>query len=515
MDQSKTTGRVNIPVRVGFTRVVIDRTGVHPISRRWIGQEVQMTQFLSPARQRFSSGERTRLASSRLTDLDRLPWGQATIRQVIDAPLDRSEQTMLKLTLSGLLILVLGQKLAFPPVIELGFYSTFGLVAFLLIRNFAMIDPVRLIGYVLVMATCVLVTLLSPLHPSFSVEAVVFLVIIHMPFTLVVQVRRTFYLKLIRYFQWMGVVVATLVYIQWAQQLVGMRMISLEDIIPTNFLYPGYNYIQKIDYYSQYYKPNGFLMLETSHTSQLLAIVTLIELCLFRRVFMIGYLFIAQLITFGGTGMLLTVVTLPFVFRYVSLRLVIAGIVVAPLALFVAAHTGVLDNAIGRTAEFDKPNTSGNGRFVSHFVIAAKNASVDADHALFGIGAGRVSPFVTDKTTVFLPISKLVVEYGIPAALLFIVWISYCFFTAGAPMVITWPVFVLFNLIGGTLLIPINTYYCLFLTGMFVPNRAVGVVRSRLFRRDRLPRVAVRSRAKPRDRTLNHSRTEAAGAQTV
>ncbi|WP_132898362.1 hypothetical protein [Sphingomonas sp. PP-CC-3A-396] len=428
--------------------------------------------------------------SAELTALDCKPWGKATIREVIDAPLHGGERGMLRLTVAGLLVLILGQKLAFPPTIELSFYTSFALAIVLLLWRKGAIDPARMLGYVASMAVCILVTVTSPLHPAFSITAIMYLVIIHMPFMLVVPVRRTFYLKLLRIFMMIGMVVATLVYVQWAQQLVGMRMINLEDYIPKPFLYVGYNYIQKLDYFSQYYKPNAFLMLETSHTSQTLAIATLIELCLFRRMLIVAYMLIAQLVTFGGTGMLLIVVTIPFVLRYLSLRLVLTGMIIFPIALIVAAQVGVLDNALGRSAEFDKPGTSGNGRFVNHFVIAAKSASLDADHALFGIGAGQVSPFVNDSTTVFLPLSKLTVEYGLPAALLFFAWMTYCFFTAGVPMVVTWPLLILFNLIGGTLLIPINTYYCLFLTAMFVPNRATAFTQARLFRRDRLPRIA-------------------------
>lgn len=447
-----------------------------------------MIQCRSAVRERTPNAGSTG-SSIELTDLDRKSWGKATIREVIDAPLYGDERTMLRLTATGLVVLILGQKLAFPATIELSFYTSFALAILLLIWRKGRIDPARMLGYVASMTVCILVTVTSPLHPAFSISAILYLIIIHMPFMLVVPVRRTFYLKLLRIFMIVGMIVATLVYVQWAQQLVGMRMISLEDYVPKPFLYVGYNYIQKINYFSQYYKPNAFLMLETSHTSQTLAIATLIELCLFRRLFVVAYMLIAQIITFGGTGMLLIVVTIPFVLRYLSLRLVMAGVVVLPLALLVAAQAGVLDNALGRSAEFDKPGTSGNGRFVNHFVIAAKSASVDADHALFGIGAGQISPFVNDKTTVFLPLSKLTVEYGLPAALLFFAWITYCFFTAGVPLVVTWPLLILFNLIGGTLLIPINTYYCLFLTAMFVPNRVASSSQARLFRRDRILRI--------------------------
>lgn len=451
-----------------------------------------MTQFLSPSRHDLPGGG---TGESELTDLDRMPWGQATMRQIIDAPLGRGERVLLRMGCAALAILILTQKIAFPPIIEFGFYSTYALVMMVVVRSIGIIDPVRLIGYVVVMTTCVLVTLLSPLHPNFSVNAVVFLVIMHLPFIVVVNVRRTFYLKLIRCLQWIGIIVATFVYLQWLQQIVGMKMISIEDIVPKEFLFPGYNYIQKVNYFSQYYKPNGFVMLETSHTSQLLAITVIIELCLFRRLSTLAYLFIAQLSTLGGTGMIMTLAALPFVLRYVGVKLVIAGFVILPLALAMAAHTGLLDNAIGRSSEFGKPNTSGNGRFVAHFVVAAKSASVDADHALFGIGAGNVSPFVNDTTTVFLPLTKLSIEYGIPAALLFTVWLAYCLFTSGVPLIVTWPVFVLFNMIGGALLIPINTYYGLLLTSLFVPNRAVAMIRSRRLGRDRLPRFAIRDRA--------------------
>lgn len=451
-----------------------------------------MPQFLSPSRRDSPRGGWT--GSSELTDLDRMPWGQATMRQIIDAPLGSGERLLLRLACAALAFLILSQKIAFPMIIEVGFYSTYALVMVLVVRNVGVIDPVRMIGYVAVMTTCVLVTLLSPLHPSFSVNAVVFLVFIHLPFIIVVNVRRTFYLKMIRCLQWIGIIVATFVYLQWLQQFAGMKMLSLEDFVPGGFIFPGFNYIQKIDYFSKYYKPNGFFMMETSNASQLLAITVVVELCLFRRISTLAYLFIAQLATLGGTGMVMTLAALPFVLRYVGIKLVVAGIVVLPLALGMAAYTGVLDNAINRSSEFSKPNTSGNGRFVNHFVVAAKSASVDSDHALFGIGAGNVSPFHTDLTTVFLPLTKLSIEYGIPAALLFTAWMTYCLFTAGVPLIITWPVFMLFNMLGGALLIPVNTYYGLLLSSLFVPNRAVGMIRSGRLRRDCPPRSAVRDR---------------------
>jgi hypothetical protein len=402
-------------------------------------------------------------------------WGYYRAGDVTLDKLTANERYFVTVASITFALLIFTQKIAPVLNIELGTYFVLPFSIWALASGNATVSPVRLLGYLALGVIAIILTFASHAYGTFSITALMYLVVLHLPFTIVANVRRIVYLKLLKNFQICAIIIASMVFFQWAQQAVGMKMASMEDYVPHAILFDSYNYIQKIDYFSRWYKPNAFFMLETSHTSQLLAIALVVELCILRRLQIVLYLAVGLVMSFGGTGTIMVILTAPFILRYLSSRTLMAGAVAAPIALLIGAKLGFIDNAVGRSQEFSHSGTSGSGRFIAPFQIMRDQLVGMHETVFWGIGPGNMSPYQLQHTDMMNPLSKLVVEYGVPFAILWLVWFHSCVFASRVPFVIAFVTLIQFDLTGGGLLVPIQTYYCLFLCAMFIPAQPTKV----------------------------------------
>ena len=403
----------------------------------------------------------------------RARWGTASVAEIKNTVLAATEKSILSKTVIALGLLIFAQKLAVPPNIELGFFVIALLVAWLFIKGYAAIAAGRCITYCGICALMLLANAFSPLHNRISVNSLLFLLTVHIPFVFTVRISRAGYLRLLLWFQIFCLVIATAVYLQWLQQFLHMPMLDMDSYLPAPVIFEHYNYVQKVNFSSPWYKPNGFFMLEASFASQLLAMSVLVEIALFRRPLRILYVLAAQLATFGGTGMFVLGVGMIGVMFYLKPKSVLALLLAVPIALGAAYQLGVVKNATGRAAEVFQPGTSGHGRFAAPGQIALDTVKSSTAAAYLGLGAGVVSPYQTHETDTLNPIAKLVIEYGIPIALLFIIWFHSILLTSGVPFIVTLAVILQYDLTGGGLMIPLQTYYCLLLSALFIPFAAL------------------------------------------
>lgn len=354
------------------------------------------------------------------------------------------------------------QKLALPGNVELTLPVIAAAVAFLVVAGRVRLSLPRLFAFALLAAAIALSQVLAADERDASLPAIAVALALYALFLFVVPLEAGQRMLLLRRFQAMALVVAGLVALQWTFQLAGRPMPSLETVVPEPMLYQSYNYIQPIAWRSVYMKPNGLVMLEASHASQLLAMATVIEVCLFRRWWRVAALVVAQLATFGGTGFVLLLVSLPLFPFHLRGR---AATALAALALVVAVgarFTPVWHNFAARSGEVGGEDvSSGNGRFVEPYVFMADRLAADGRTLVSGIGPGN-GKYDRDRTAklVMNPLVKAVVEYGLPTGVVWMVFIHGCVLRGAMPFVVVYMTLVQYDFLNGSLLVPLNLLYC-------------------------------------------------------
>jgi hypothetical protein len=314
-------------------------------------------------------------------------------------------------------------------------------------------------------------------NPNYSVMSLLLLIIISTFYVFRVHLDWEHYLKWLANFQLIAVAAAALLFFNWATQFAGLGLIDLNSMIPRKLLYLHYNYIQPIHWGSPWMKPNAVFFLETSHISQFIAMALVIELTCFFRMRYLVFLGAALLSSFGGTGMLTFALTVPFLLGRVPRGLILAGILVLPIAYMGASAIGLTSNIESRVGEFGSRGTSGEMRF-SRPAEAVVDAMFGDEADLFiGKGAGSMPKGQSSKGANFAwaPYAKVFVEYGIVAFIFWALLILTAMFGHGAPFAISWVVFLQYQFMNGSLNVPLHTIYAMLLAGgVVVTARAVS-----------------------------------------
>jgi hypothetical protein len=373
---------------------------------------------------------------------------------------------------TALWLSVLTQKVAIINNIELPLFIALGCIAYLLSRGLARIDLIRAICFLGLMSL-IIVTQVAPLagfRSTVSYNAILLAAVMYSMFIFTVPLDQGAVRTLMEKFQTIGLFIAGLVFLQWAMQLVGIKPFSLEWFMPKQIVFYNYNYVQPIRWGSPYDKPNAIFMLEASHTSQFIAMSLALEICVFQRLKRILFLGAALLSVFAGTGILLVIIAAPVIMTYFGSRLLVAALVVAPIILLGAYFAGMLDYFISRANEFNMQGTSGSGRFVETYSFMARVVSSGDIAAVLGVGAGNWESLGgTTRTIVLNPITKMVVEFGIPVALVWFLFVHLCVGISAAPFIMSVVLLIQYDFLNGSLLVPIHVVYCYFLAGAIVP----------------------------------------------
>lgn len=388
------------------------------------------------------------------------------------APAAASDRFTINVMTGVLWFSVLTQKLALPGNIELPLLAFAGGIGLLAWRRRAFISPTRLMLLVALTGVICVEQAVFAARRDVSLPAMLIALGLYLLFVFVVPLERPQILQVLRRFQTVTLFIAAMVGLDWAFQLAGRPMPSFESFVPPSALYQAYNYIQPLTWGAAYMKPNGFFMLEASHTSQLLAMGLVLEICLFRRWAWIVALIVAQLASFGGTGFVLLLASLicvvPFYIRGRTLAMLIGVLILAAAG---ASQTPVWHNFSKRSSELTVRNSSGNGRMVEPYTFMADRIANNRRTLISGLGPGN-GKLAGDRTDdlVVNPISKAIVEYGLFAGLMWMLLLHVSVIRTAAPGVAAFVVLIQYDFLNGALIVPIHLVYCYVLAAAY-PRR--------------------------------------------
>jgi hypothetical protein len=263
--------------------------------------------------------------------------------------------------------------------------------------------------------------------------------------------------------------------LQFVLQIAGLRLFAFTGLLPAPILFEaGYNLSIPVGIGSLL-KSNGFFLLEPSIFSQVMAIGLIIELLAPKRRVGHACLFAVGLVlSFSGTGW----IVLAGFFVGAVLRLGLRGIALGLMALIVLAAVAAAVDLLApdvaavfaaRFGEISTAGTSGNLRFVTPYQTLDAVWAREPSAWLVGIGAGAAEhlslPFEYNVNTM----TKIVLEYGLPALILYVALILNA---ARTPMQngLLLPSFVLLMLTGGyqefaPVLFPIFLLICIPILG--------------------------------------------------
>ena len=360
---------------------------------------------------------------------------------------------------------VLLQRIALPigegyasPLVPLGL----ALAAWLYITRRARIEAVRAglmtVAYVLILVAS-LVGIAGGADPS--IPSLVLMLILYLPFALVLSAPgKPIAAGLLASVRSAASVIALLAIGQmFAQLAFGWKWSDLlATLVPSRFMVEGYVTSYPVTFGSTIYKSNGVLLLEPSLCSQILALGILAQIGLGRGRARIVLLTLALLTTASGTGLIVLIVGL---FVYLVRRG--AKQVVAALALALLLGAGVaispLSNVyLDRITNSADPGSSGYQRFVAPWDRMGEALMTSPRTLLVGSGAGsgqdQVDRIVAAQgvPAIDTPQSKLVAEYGWPAAMLFVVFFMIVLVRGSTSPVIAASLATLYFLLGGNLL---------------------------------------------------------------
>jgi len=324
------------------------------------------------------------------------------------------------------------------------------------------IDLVRLLLFVNFIFWASLSTVL--ITNTYSVNSVLLMLTIYIPFIFVIDVGETTYRNMINIFLNVMIGVGVIVLAQHVMQLMftWRSWPNLDKIIPDSYRFHGFIYIQPIKFGSQYMKPNGIFFLEVSYVSEWTATALALELVYFRRFWRMAFYSIIILSLFAGTGVLLLLITLPVLLTRLSRRTIAAVAIIFVVVSLFAAKIHWYSQVQQRFGEYHNQQSSANKRFVEPFVVLMDFIG-HKDAVFIGEGPGNGSKENFDFW--WVP-TKVSFEYGIMSALSFTAFLIYVLFYKAPSQRIAFLLFVLFNFMGG-FIVPIYPFLLFLIGGMF------------------------------------------------
>lgn len=395
-----------------------------------------------------------------------------------DGPICRESEILVWWISATLWAAVLTQRIALPPAnIELCFFFGIGLVAMLFYRRLLVIEQKRAIAYFFFMAALLAEQLFTPFREAFSIPAILAAMCYYSVFMFVAPMERAAIFRIMRNFVNISTFIGLVVYIDWIFNLTHHALPNMDKFVPQDFVFLHYVYIQPVHWLSPYTKPNGFFMLEASHTSQMLAMGIIAEFCTRQNFLRLGFLGVALLSCYAGTGLLMLILVTPFLLPRAKSTTLVAALMIAPLVLGAAAAKGLLTDYTRRSHEFNQQGESGNQRFVWPYQLAWKQMNSDVHDLTVGIGASnssydaRLPVFIKGKPNgapAYGTPTKLIIEFGIFIAVLWSAYFWIVLFRGAVPLPIILMMFIQYELLNGGLLVPIQVLYCYLLCAIYV-----------------------------------------------
>ena len=324
------------------------------------------------------------------------------------------------------------------------------------------IDLNRLILFVIFVLLALISV--SAVRNYFSPASLMLVLIINAPFIFVIDISEATYRRLIKIYLNIMIFFGVVVLAQQLMQLIWTwhSWPNLDRLIPENFQFTGFVYIQLIRYGSNLMKPNGIFFLEVSYVSQWTAVALALELVYFRRVLRLLFYAVILVASFAGTGLLLLAICAPVLLTRMSWKSLLGVAAVVALGVVFAVEINWYEQVNHRFTEYQQTRSSANHRFIEPFDVLVD--VLHKDNAMFtGEGPGNIPK---GEARIWWASTKLTYEYGILPAIAFMVFFGYMLFYKAPSQRIALVLFVLFNLMGG-FNIPVYPLLIFLIGGLF------------------------------------------------
>ncbi|WP_432510353.1 hypothetical protein [Kineococcus sp. SYSU DK001] len=345
--------------------------------------------------------------------------------------------------------------------------------------------------FVLAMAACFLCAGIVLFQTGYGgITSLVYLPVIWVAFAFRLHAsRQHLYERVLRRYEAIMLVLAGIGVAQTVSQALGLWTyvdVVLQNV-PETFLFTGYNTSYPIEYGSPIIKANGFVFLEPSIYAQFLAMAllsVLVRRASWWRVLLLG---VALVCTISGTGLLFAafgvlLLALRRGGRWTA-RIVVAVVVAVPVALATPFGSIIAE----RADETSNTNSSGSLRFVQPYQRILETWGEDPLSVLTGDGAGRADALAdqifraTGLPINFSGLAKVVLEYGVPASVLFCVFVGLALVRRAPAPTLAWAGVFANAFLTGSLLQPQVLYLMLPLVSLFIGypyEKALGSRRS-------------------------------------
>ena len=338
-------------------------------------------------------------------------------------------------------------------------------LAWLALKGRVRVDLVQLGLLGLFFLACLPTLLLA--ESGFSLPSFLAAMILYGAFAFRITIEPPAYRRILLVFQRFMMLIAALALSGYVFQYLFGTPMNLDALLPEQLIYREYMYLQPVVWGSSFMKPNGFFMLEASFLSQFLALAIIIELIWFQRIGLLLLFAVALLATVAGTGLLLLLVTLPFLVVRLKPRLLVPLLVAVPLLATAAIATGWTDVVYQRLGTFAQPGTSAHSRFVAPFLLPVDTVQAEGARSVFvGDGPGNVQENHNDQWNVF---AKVVIEYGVLPFVVFLVFSLVTALRFGRSVVLAWGLLVVFYFLSGAFLQPPIVYLMFVLAMGYCP----------------------------------------------
>jgi hypothetical protein len=357
------------------------------------------------------------------------------------------------------------------------------------------IDALRVQLYLLAVAACSLASLITLWRGiSWSLVSLIFLFAIYVPFVLgLVRPTRRVLERCATFFLRVVLVGAVAGLVQFFSQLAGLGYPDPLGLLPPELQLEGFVTTYPIYYGSDLLKANGMIFLEASFLSQFCALALILHIYLGRRGPAPVVYIAAMLASVSGTGILLAAVGLLGLGFARHGRRVAYGLGLAAAAVLLVSLAPFGSIFEERASD---PVTA-YPRFVTPYTHMMSTVEDDAASFLFGTGAGNEGG--VDAAAVFgepvdvtevpdvtgadaIPptnsvIPKLVLDYGVLAAAVFLVFVLACTLAPGVSYLLAAILLFQYLTLSGNLLHPSTVYILLVFTTFFAG--AAGVRRAK------------------------------------
>jgi hypothetical protein len=284
--------------------------------------------------------------------------------------------------------------------------------------------------------------------PHVSWPSLLQLIALNATFIVVLKTPRALYCKILSLFHRMMIVPACIVVIQRILLSIGAGdVLNIERILPEAILLPGYTYAAEFGWGTGVIRPNGLFFLEPSFASGFLATAAIVDYVFLRRFAWAAFFLGACLSTSASTGMVVLGLFAVCLVARKSIVLVglLALIALAALAT-ISADASLM--SMLRLDELTNEKSSGYGRLVAPMIWLCRLV-MDGAYWFKGDGAGSV----TEDVGSAWPIVKLTYEYGLAAAIMYLVFILTNARRATLPVVML-PLLLVHQFTGGYLVQP-------------------------------------------------------------